>query len=425
MMRPMTPTGHKGHIGHPDDNPKADRPLRVCMVTSALPLGGAEQLQLSVLSGLAPLGFECQVLCLREEGQSAPRFRDSGIPVTVSPRSGWRQVGTLPWLARWLRRHRIDLVLATTHVPSLHFTLLAARLAGVRATVLGLHQTGGRSIGIPSLPLHSVNLLWLLDALVLLSPNQLDYIGREERFGSRRWRRAPVAIIPNGAHVHAEPTEDDRRSARTALGLDQHRPLVGCVAAFRPEKDHATLLRAFARVAPAHPEALLVLVGSGPQESAIRTTARELGIESRVHFTGFRTDVGVILPGLDVFCLTSIQETYPVSVLEAMAAGLPVVMTRTDGVPDLVAENDTGWTVPVGDDQQIAAHLDELLADPARRVAMGAAGRRRAARHFSFDITISRYAALFRHLLNAPADGRGLPSVHRRTRTAGTSGPDA
>jgi len=251
----------------------------------------------------------------------APSFEDAGVPVTVNRRRRWQHLATIPVLARWLRAQRIDIVLATTHVPSLHLSLVAARLAGVKGTVLGLHQVGGRDIGIPSLPRRSVDLLFLLDALVLLSPHQLDYIRTVEGYGRHPWRRPPFAIIPNGVTVPPPANADDRRRARSSLGVADDSQVVGCVAALRPEKDHETLLRATARLVGTHPRLRLVLIGSGPREAALREEVERRGLADRVVFAGFRTDVGSLLPALDVFCLTSIQETYPVSVLEAMAAG--------------------------------------------------------------------------------------------------------
>lgn len=382
----------------PADPPSHPDPIRLCMVTAAIPLGGAERLQMAVLAGLNALGMRCEVLCLREAGQMAPQFEEAGIPVTVMARRRAQHALTVPVLARWFRERRTDVVFCTTHVPALHLGLVAARLAGVRGTMLGLHQTGGVGIGLPSLPRRSVDLLFLLDALVLLSREQLDYVRTVEGYGTRPWRRPPFAIIPNGVPVGPPPDAAARAAARADLGLTPADEVVGCVAALRPEKDHETLLRALVRVAQVRPAARLVLVGSGPREDAVRAAVDEMGLGDRVVFAGFRTDVERLLPAFDVFCLSSVQETYPVSVLEAMAASLPVVMTDPPGVPEVVAEGRTGHRVPVGDDAEMAARLGALLADPAMRVRMGAAGRDRVEREFSFDRTLGRYAALVSEL---------------------------
>ncbi len=238
--------------------------------------------------------------------------------------------------------------------------------------------------------------------LILLTPAQLEYLRAREGLGTRPWRRVRHAIIPNGVEVGPPPEAADTAAARAALGLDAHAVVVGCVAALRPEKDHDLLLRAIARLAPHAPALRLVLLGSGAREDELRALAVSLGIADRVTFAGFRTDVAALLPALDVKCLTSVQETYPVSVLEAMAAARPVVMTDPEGVPEIVVDGESGFVVPVGDEDALVERLGRLVADPALRARMGAAAHARAAAEFPATRTLSRYEAVFRRLAGVP-----------------------
>jgi glycosyltransferase involved in cell wall biosynthesis len=234
--------------------------------------------------------------------------------------------------------------------------------------------------------------------LVLLTTAQGEYLRAEEGFGSRPWRRTRIALIPNGIDIPPPATGADRARARRALGVGPDEEVVGILAALRPEKDHETLLRAVARLAPSRPRLRLVLVGSGAREESLRAEAARLGVEGRTVFAGFRTDAVALLPAFDVKCLVSVQETFPTSVLEAMAAGVPVVMTATPGVPDLVGDGVAGYRVPVGDDAALADRLAALLDDPATRARMGAAARERAARDHPISRTIDRYAQVFRSI---------------------------
>jgi glycosyltransferase involved in cell wall biosynthesis len=373
-------------------------PIRVCMLTAAIPLGGAETLQLEVLAGIDREAFRTEVLCLREAGQMAPRFEAAGVPVSVMGRSRWQHLLTVPALAAWLRERRIDVVLLTPHHAAMFLGPPAARLGGVCGTALGLHQIGGKGIGIPSLPPGGIELMCMIDVLVLLSRAQLDYLRAEEGLGSRPWRRVRHAIIPNGVRVGAPPTADDERRARAALGLAPDHLVIGCVAALRREKNHELLLGAAARLAPRHPRLRVVLLGSGDREEELRAAAAARGLGDRVMFTGFRADIPDLLPALDVKALTSVQETYPVSVLEAMAAARPVVMTDPPGVPPIVLDGETGYLVPVGDEEALADRLDRLLSDVALRRAMGERGHERARREFGIEGTLRRYEELFRRL---------------------------
>ena len=238
----------------------------------------------------------------------------------------------------------------------------------------------------------------LIDVLVLLTDAQRDYLVAHEGFGSRWWRRTKVAVIPNGIEIPPVPAPADVDAARSQLGVVADAPTIGIVAALRTEKDHETLLRAVARLAPRRPRLRLVLVGSGDREEALRAECERLGIHGQVVFAGFRPDARQLLAGLDVVALVSVQETFPVSVLEAMAACRPVVMTRCEGVPEVVIDGETGFMVEIGDDATLAERLGRLLDDPALREQMGAAGRQRAATVFPISRTIAQYEELFARL---------------------------
>jgi glycosyltransferase involved in cell wall biosynthesis len=170
---------------------------------------------------------------------------------------------------------------------------------------------------------------------------------------------------------------------RAELGIPEHAPLVGSVANFKAAKDHATLLRAAARVRDALPEARFVLVGQGPLEAETRRLAADLGLERTVMFAGFRSDAQRLLAELDVFTLSSTYEGLPIALVEAMALGRPAVVTRVGGTPEVLADGAQGLLVPPRDPAALAAGLLRLLGDPALRARMGAAARARA---LDFDI---------------------------------------
>jgi glycosyltransferase involved in cell wall biosynthesis len=165
---------------------------------------------------------------------------------------------------------------------------------------------------------------------------------------------------------------------------------VVCVAGFRAEKDHGSLLRAFATVVAEHPAARLRLVGDGPERPAAEALTRELGIEPSVEFLGDRDDVAELLAGSDVLVLASYAiENLPFAVLEAMAVGLPVVATDVGALAELVDDGVTGWLVPPRDTAALATALGRLVADPERARAMGRAGRDRLDAEFSWTGFVS------------------------------------
>jgi len=372
----------------------SDGRIGVCLVTRRLPLGGAETMQLEVLAGIDRDRFRTETLCIVEPGPMAPVYEAAGVPVTTMGRRRLQHVTTVPRMAAWMRRRGIRVVLVAPHGPSLWLAPPAARLAGAGVAV-GLHILGGKRLGIPSLPSHGVEAMSMVDALVLLSEAQRDYVRREEGVDSRPWRRVRSVVIPNGVRIPPPATPADRAAARRSLGLADEDLVVGCVAALRREKAIPLLMQAVAELAAGRDRVRLVLMGSGALEDELRATAERLGIAGRTVFAGFRPDAVALLPALDVKCLPSLQETFPVSVLEAMAASVPVVMSDPPGVPDLVLDGVTGFRVPVGDAGALADRIGLLLGDDALRARMGAAGRAHVASRYPLTRTLASYEQLF------------------------------
>ena len=174
------------------------------------------------------------------------------------------------------------------------------------------------------------------------------------------------------------------RPTPAEAGVPDSAPLVLAVGRLIAQKDHATLLRAFARVREGVPDAWLAVLGSGPLENDTRRLAAELGIHDAVVLPG-RTAIGDWLARADVFAHTSAWEGFGIVLLEAMLAGLPVVATRVSAVPEIVAPGETGALVDPGDADGVARELTALLRHPARARALGEAGRGRARAEFSVE----------------------------------------
>ena len=176
-----------------------------------------------------------------------------------------------------------------------------------------------------------------------------------------------------------------RGGAPRARESPEGSPVVGNVAALTDHKDHATLLEAAGLVLRTRPEARFVIAGEGELRRALEARVREGGLAGRVVFAGFRDDVDRLLPAFDVFCLSSHLEGLGTSLLDAMTFGRPVVATAAGGIPEAVEDGVTGRVVPVRDPRRSPRRFSELLRDPARRRAMGEAGRRRFDERFTAD----------------------------------------
>jgi glycosyltransferase involved in cell wall biosynthesis len=207
-------------------------------------------------------------------------------------------------------------------------------------------------------------------------------------------------LIPNGIPTDEYAPDPDRRVQwRQAHGIEPRATVLVHVGRFAPPKNHALLVEAFAQV---HSDAplYLLLVGGGELQDAVREQVAALGLQERVRFLGIRADVADILRASDVFVLSSRVEGNPMSVMEAMVAGLPVVSTAVGGVPELVRAGVTGLLVPSEDAEALTRAVQALVDDPVQRQAMGAAARRHAVAHFDIRHTVRGYEQLYERLLS-------------------------
>jgi glycosyltransferase involved in cell wall biosynthesis len=189
------------------------------------------------------------------------------------------------------------------------------------------------------------------------------------------------------------------RALLAELGVPEGSPVVGNVAALTGHKDHATLLRAAARVVAERPEVRFVIAGEGERKDALLAMRQKLGLQDHVVFAGFRRDLDRLIPAFDVFCLSSNLEGLGTSLLDAMAFARPVVATAAGGIPDAVVDGETGRLVPVGDAEALARALLGLLANPAPRSEMGARGRQRFLAEFTDDRMVGATLRVYAELL--------------------------
>jgi glycosyltransferase involved in cell wall biosynthesis len=188
------------------------------------------------------------------------------------------------------------------------------------------------------------------------------------------------------------------REALAALGIPRDALVVGNVAALTDHKDHATLLKAAARVVEVFPGARFVVVGEGELRDRLQAQAAELGLGDRAVFTGFRDDLDRLIPAFDVFCLSSHQEGLGTSVLDAMCFGRPVVGTAAGGIPEAVDDGVTGRVVPPRHPDALAAALVAVLQDARARRVMGEAGRKRFAETFTVDRMVESTLGVYQEI---------------------------
>jgi glycosyltransferase involved in cell wall biosynthesis len=204
-----------------------------------------------------------------------------------------------------------------------------------------------------------------------------------------------VRVVRNGIDPGPPPAPELRRDARARLGLHEDELVIGAVGRLAPVKDFGALIAAFGLVRSLPGRARLVIVGDGPERAALLSEARAANVSRAVLFTGHQDDVPSLMPAFDIFVNSSIYEGVSLTVLEAMAAGLPVVATAVGGTPEIVDDGVNGRLVPRRAIREMASAVAGLARDPELRARFGAAGRSRVLQSFHIDRMVRTYAGLY------------------------------
>jgi glycosyltransferase involved in cell wall biosynthesis len=375
--------------------------MNLVHLTSSTFFGGPERQMLGLAEAL-PAPARTTFVSFPEGGRCAAFLDEVGargfdaVPLTADfPKVG----AAVRELAGVLRAAACDVLLCHGYKANV-LGRVAARRAGVPAVAVSRGWTGENK-KVKLYEWLDRRHLRLMDHVVCVSDGQAEKV--------RRWCRVPagrLSVIRNSARLaaFATPDPDARRKLRAVFPSDTAvSQVVVSAGRLSREKGFGVLLEAAAGLCRAHPGLGVAVFGEGALRGDLEGRIAGLGLTGRVVLPGFRTDLDALIPAADVFVLPSFTEGLPNVVLEASAAGVPVVATAVGGTPEVVADGETGSLVPPGDPAALAAKIDALLRDPALRSRMGDAGRKRMRDVFTFDAQASAYLKLFDTLIPTPA----------------------
>jgi glycosyltransferase involved in cell wall biosynthesis len=365
--------------------------MKVLFIGPDLGAGGAQR-QLSILAPrLRELGFDARVIGLDAGGAFVEPLRRRGVPVEVV---GMRHQADLSRLAHCplIREFAPDVVVSRS-VSGVYVGHALARWRHARHVCNDHMQVG------MVLPPRRETMMRLiaprLDLVIGVAPEQ----------GAIWQRRGCPAdrfvVVANG--VEAPEVPESRDDLRRELGVQPSSVVVLLVAALRPEKRVPDFVEAIRRARGARPELVGLIVGEGAERAAVESA---IDGDPGLRLLGHRDDVPRLLKASDVFALSSTYEAAPMSILEAMASGLPVIATGVGGVPDLVADHTTGLLVAPSNPTAMAEQLTILAADPALRRALGEAGLQRQRDRWSAGEMVEGYAGILRRLPRRPRSPR-------------------
>jgi glycosyltransferase involved in cell wall biosynthesis len=344
------------------------------------------------------------VCCLDRPGDWARELEAAGVEVFALD----RQPGFHPTLAHRIAHHAsrrgVDVLHCHHYTPFVYGGLARLETRGLSV----LYTEHGRlSDASPTLKRR------LVTPLLARLANEMYAVSEDLRryLVTAGFPAARVGVITNGIHVGSPPDAEAVRRAKQLLGTVDDRPIAAAIGRLDAVKDLSVLLDAFDQLS--RREARLVIIGDGPEAHNLQAHATTRGLNARVHFLGYRQDVRALYPGVDVLVNTSISEGISLTLLEAMAACVPIVATAVGGTPEVVVDGVTGMLVPPRSPAAVALALDELLRSPDRRKQMSIAGRARVEALFTFERMASLYFAAYVRLARThpPADRSRHPIV--------------
>lgn len=382
-----------------EDRGTEARLVRVLYLIVDLTVGGAEDHLLSLARNIDRTRFLPFVCCIGRKGPIGAEIEAAGVPVEElgKLRKGGFDREIVHRIRALIRRERIDLVHAHMYHANLYGRLAAFR-EGVPA-VISVHNTYVR----PKILRRVLN-GWLArrTPFVLAGSEAIrDDIVRFDRVPPGK-----IRVVPYGVDVEKFNSALSRDEARERLGLPADRFLVGTVGRLEEQKGQKYLIEAVGRLRRERKEMTLAIVGSGREEDRLRDQATREGIGDAVLFLGTRRDLPELFRAMDVFAFPSLWEGFPIALLSAMAAGLPVIVTPVGGVPEVVKDGINGLIVPAGDPFALAEAIRKVQEDPAGASGLGRAAAATIRDRYSHRTTARRIMEIYEQVLG-PDAGKG------------------
>jgi len=368
--------------------------MKVLLIDGAPVFGGQSRHVYDLTVRLRDRGHEVTVSCNHKKLYKA--LDAAGVPLIRAKFRHGPDLPTILALSRAIKRARFDVV--HTHGVRAGVTgRIAARLAGCQKIIHTVHSMSLDFARSPGLAGRAARFAyrcadrWLscwTDTIITASAD-LRRLTVEEGV-----REDKVVVVHSGVDLSKYENPADRTYARNRLCIPTGCKVVGTACRFTKQKNLGDLIRAANIVCRRFDDAIFVLAGDGEEMQSLRRLAQDLGTAHRIIFPGHRDDIPEILPAFDVFALSSLWEGHPLSVLEAMAAGLPVVAPDITGIGETVVDGVTGHIVPPSDPASLAAAIIRVFEE-GRAESMGMAGRERALRLFGLDRMVEQIERIY------------------------------
>lgn len=382
--------------------PRSDRNIRIHYLITDSNFGGTEASVGRLARGMMQRGYQISICSIKKPGYMAEEFKRQGMEfysLNLPSNINWDYPFFLFFgLFRWrkiLKREMPDIIHSFLFQSNLLASISSfpwAKVGSKKAVISSV-----RCINRDKSRWRIFLDRWALGkSKVILAVSRavrLTYLERE------KIQPAQIRVVYHGVERIFFEDRTDKLDLREKLGIQKQEYLIGTVARLHKDKGIVTLLESMALVVRSVPHIRLLIIGNGPEKDRLLKMARGLGIMNHVIFTGFQSHVIPWMASLDIFCLTSEEEGLPQSLLEAMALGKPVVVTRVGGVTEIINDPMCGILIPPGDPKALSNAVIDLLHRPEKAKKMGKAGRERIKRDFLLEHTLDQMEDIYRACL--------------------------
>lgn len=390
--------------------------LRVAQLIETLGTGGAERLAVQIANARAAAGNVSHLYVLAGPGELSARVQ-SGVRVRHlelprAPISRPLAFGRSVWSGHGRLRRQLagdGIEVLQTHLPAANFWGLAMALSRAACVIPTVHSTNEARYGDDGSFKAGLRrrayrlLLERCSAVVCVAPDVRESLLAFAMPSPRAARRA--VVVANGVVIPERFDAHLVAKTRAQFGIPAGDRLVLAAGRLVEVKNFGLLIEATAHLRARGVRCRVLIAGHGPLRASLERRAEELGLEDQVHFAGLVSNLDELMQGADVFVLPSLWEGLPLTLLEAMAAGLPVIGTRVRGISEIIEEGRNGLLVAPTDPRELAGAIAALLADPARRALMGAASREIAVRDYDFERVNRELGELYASVMRSAVSG--------------------
>lgn len=353
-------------------------------------IAGAENVILTVAEGMKGSQFESEICTLTPTGDLHKKANQIAIK---SYALGYKNILSLPKiiikLMLLLYKNKYDII--NTHLPQASVIgIIISRLRGIPYIIETRHYSD-------YMYKYSNRINQWLDKKTV---NMADHVivvshaGKVVLMNREGVKEEKISVIYNGINI-SKFSSNHRIQIRKQLGID-NKMVLTFTASYHPRKGHKYLLESVGMLKKKYPDVIILLIGDGILKANLEALTKQLHLEDNVRFLGYRTDIPELLNATDIYVHSSVEEGFGIAIIEAMAAGLPVIATNVGGIPEIITHNKNGILVPPEDPQALSSAMSDLIDHPDKRKTLAESGRRHVGANFTDETMVNKYREVYR-----------------------------